>query len=737
MTCFSPALLWAQSTDYYVQLNDGSGFNTTPYQDSLELHAQALNMAIPVAMRPLFRVYDFGFYLHQEVTDGYPDVFEKKRAEIAGITPYYLIFGKQTDKKGIYTKFWVEVKMPDTGCFSDVSNFQRENISLFLNTYVSLKYEEKGKSASAFAEVELSCIDSLKSIFVEIADCCINKQSGVGCSICPTSEQIKQVLIENNFIGFPCPIQNIQDINIYSQVKNYSESSILGINMFDRLNTILTKLPSTSSKLPIGYVTDNSNLCYDHFYDSVSIKYNENLYDHDTWVHLWQNETGESYIFVKNEFYFLASDESFFDENIVIAKGQNLPVVVNKWITLDPGNSNIYLSSLPKALPLEAINTDTSFNEVYIYTVQSGESFSSIAALSHGSFSAEQLAMWNNLNLTSTIHPGDKLVLFPYNSDLSEFEDSYDYGLTFPIHSIDNINIYKFLAPEKKYKDFSTQPPNLGFSGRIVIRPLTHQFVAPPDPGGTSPKLINPQTPVHAPLEEYQPIGEGWSGVLSWGVRFGLVVGFVLLPSNASTPQTEGIPAQDFLKEEQKIAAQYKPVPVAELQKNETERLYVTYTKVQSGVPHTIRPDNITDISMYTTKIYIGRVSGFSNPKALVRMRNYSHHKNLELPTDSYSKGGCVDQAAKSTLVYINRRNDPSYKFIRGREQNVMNDVGQPWSMMPLGQAIGVNDRRRTRSGNAINGISPLNKDFFWECTTIARFHAGMVSFGWLPTCIE
>jgi hypothetical protein len=117
-------------------------------------------------------------------------------------------------------------------------------------------------------------------------------------------------------------------------------------------------------------------------------------------------------------------------------------------------------------------------------------------------------------------------------------------------------------------------------------------------------------------------------------------------------------------------------------------------------------------------------------------MRNYSHHKNLEPPTGSYTKGGCVDQAAKSTLGFSNRRNDPSYKFIRGREQNVMDDVGKPWAMMPVDPYNNAKNKEMTRSGNAINGISPLNKDFFWECTTIARFHAGMVSFGWLPTCL-
>jgi len=112
--------LWAQPASCYVQLEDASGYTPTSEQlAELEAAACALIDSFPAEFRDSFRVYDFGFYLHQEVTEGgYPEPFAKKILEVQDSSPYYLMFGKQTDRSGVYTRFWVEVKLPNSGIFS-------------------------------------------------------------------------------------------------------------------------------------------------------------------------------------------------------------------------------------------------------------------------------------------------------------------------------------------------------------------------------------------------------------------------------------------------------------------------------------------------------------------------------------------------------------------------------------------------------------------------------------------
>ena len=115
---FQAQLTTAQSC--YIRLTDVSGIDTDPYQQSLEAVACSLRASFPTAFQQSFKVYDVGFYLHNTVTAGYPQIFEMVRNDVAAQSPYYLFFGKQTDRNGVYTKFWVDLKLPTTGKFSRI-----------------------------------------------------------------------------------------------------------------------------------------------------------------------------------------------------------------------------------------------------------------------------------------------------------------------------------------------------------------------------------------------------------------------------------------------------------------------------------------------------------------------------------------------------------------------------------------------------------------------------------------
>ena len=116
----------------YVRLDDASGFNTDPYQTELIEAADSLLAVFPSEFQSQFKVFDFGFYLHNEdFEEGLAGVFEKVIQDAEQLSSYYLLFGKQTDANGIYTKFWVDLKLPSTGdfsCMDLISSTLRESL---------------------------------------------------------------------------------------------------------------------------------------------------------------------------------------------------------------------------------------------------------------------------------------------------------------------------------------------------------------------------------------------------------------------------------------------------------------------------------------------------------------------------------------------------------------------------------------------------------------------------------
>jgi LysM domain len=734
---------FAQAQDYYIQKDD-AGLNTAPYQDSLEQHAKDLVFAIPEGpLRDAFRVYGFGFYQHSEVTDGYPAAFEKMRTQIASETPYYLIFGKQTDKSGVYTRFWVDLKLPEGGCFDKLRAFEKDAFILTFKTYIDDQYVVLEKSASNYASAEMKGIDSLKSLIIQIIDCCNNpNKSGGSCLPCPENSTILTWLLENDFIGVPCQVNNLPSFGLYPNVINYSSKSILTVNIFQNLALAVASLPSSSSGAAKCYVTDNDNICLNSMFDSVNVKYSENLNDHDLWMHFWVGDDGKSYLFARTEQYMLADDEDFFPDEIIAAKQSNGVEMTteNLWLMIDTQQDDLYLADAPMALPVSHFIEPGPFDDYVFHEVQAGESFSSIAEDSEGTFTAAELAAWNKLQLTSIIHPGDKLVLFPNSYFLSESEDDWSCGISVPLCKPAEIGSkYKFLTTDPKLYEFSISNPDLELNNHppYILRV-----------GGLSPRYekslpsVLPETKVILPdptPEKSKMIRAIWispnTGV--WLLRgAGVIALVVLTPASLGNNDTpiHIVELQEQLKREEALRALYKPL--IETSPNKTPKdgeygYFVTYTKRQTGKTHTKTPRPIeTDISMFTTKTYVGRARGVNTPKNIVKIRNYGHHKNQ---LAGYTKYGCLDKAVKISTkkveVQAERRADLGYQAIRGREQNVMDDVGKPFSM------ISEDDKqKRTRSGNDINGISLKNPSrLLW--ITIARTLWGSVPFSWEQIC--
>ncbi|MEY3241621.1 MAG: hypothetical protein RIR11_3060 [Bacteroidota bacterium] len=207
---------FAQAQDYYIQKDD-AGLNTALYQDSLEQHAKDLVFAIPEGpLRDAFRVYGFGFYQHSEVTDGYPAAFEKMRTQIASETPYYLIFGKQTDETGVYTRFWVDVKLPEGGafnCWDDISGNLRSDIGDKIDFTTKNTYSLLNRSSTKYQLAEMAAMDSLRNIILKFIGCCNNSNtSSAYCNGCvKTLDEFVEDHLEKNIFLTPVFIVNDAD----------------------------------------------------------------------------------------------------------------------------------------------------------------------------------------------------------------------------------------------------------------------------------------------------------------------------------------------------------------------------------------------------------------------------------------------------------------------------------------------------------------------------------------------
>jgi hypothetical protein len=174
----------AGNAQCYVRMEDGSGFNTDPYQDTLEAVAAKLCAIFDSTGFPgQFKVYDFGFYLHQEITNGgYPEPFAQKIAEVQGLSPYYLLFGKQTDKGGVYTRFWVDLVLPDTGKFSCLTNIQRQIIHESIKGAVNSDYNKNNRLSFYYYSAEIAGLDTLGKRLIKVFECCFARS--VDCYAC-------------------------------------------------------------------------------------------------------------------------------------------------------------------------------------------------------------------------------------------------------------------------------------------------------------------------------------------------------------------------------------------------------------------------------------------------------------------------------------------------------------------------------------------------------------------------
>lgn len=302
--------LSAQTPDYYVQLEDASGFDTSPYQAELEaVAAELCHLFDSAGFVNQFRVYDFGFYLHQEVTEGgYPEPFAQKVAQVQQMSPYYLLFGKQTDKTGVYTRFWVDLRLPTTNNFTCLDTTDREMLKISIDLRINNVYNGLQKLPNYYHEAEMSGLERLKDEVYKQIECCYYSKGSSSCEkTCLAPEEIKLLLERNGFYGIPIkilgPIQAkgvLKNKSLNNRVEDCAETSIEveGIVFSDLGNTINNILSCFADSTATGIILNDSCYCFGEIeYINYIIKNNSIAIR----IYIWKNPISSfpDFMFIK------------------------------------------------------------------------------------------------------------------------------------------------------------------------------------------------------------------------------------------------------------------------------------------------------------------------------------------------------------------------------------------------------------------------------------------------------
>lgn len=156
-------------TGAYIHLTDASGFNDRcRYETDLEAAVQDILLLTPSDQQNNFKVFDYGFYL---LNNTYLDGVNRARSiaieEATSNSTYYIIFSKQSDVSGIYSRIYVDFNLDLFPCIGN-----QEDLLAEVNAHASWEYDGQ---AINYARIE---IEILQLIFNKIACCNIEGAKG-------------------------------------------------------------------------------------------------------------------------------------------------------------------------------------------------------------------------------------------------------------------------------------------------------------------------------------------------------------------------------------------------------------------------------------------------------------------------------------------------------------------------------------------------------------------------------
>jgi hypothetical protein len=157
---------------------DFSGVDNAAHLSELESAACALRDSMPLSLKNKIKVFDFGFYaLSENLKGGNPPIFQQAIDRAKEESEFYIIFGKESNSDGIYTKFWFDMKLPRTMRFSCHTERYWSDLIIKYKILANSIHEKNKKDFSKYHDAEIEVMDSIAHYIGRLKDCCIEDGS--------------------------------------------------------------------------------------------------------------------------------------------------------------------------------------------------------------------------------------------------------------------------------------------------------------------------------------------------------------------------------------------------------------------------------------------------------------------------------------------------------------------------------------------------------------------------------
>lgn len=305
----------------YVFKDEASGFDVQTMQTELEAKACELVDAFDSTdFADSFKVFSFGFYMDLEYYDeySYPQAFIDMKAEVAQESPYYLLIGRQSDHTGVFTKFRVEVKLPESDKFWCMTDFDRIVLNSEISDIINQKYSETGVESDFFV-AEMDGMDSLKSRILDKITCCgDDPQAKNLCGACYAPNQILAILKSLKFVKIEGSVPLDAAPNSPSDSIEDFANPIVDID--GRLKTMVEYTQSKGYSVK-GFITENGGLCplSSDAFNEAKQHFNSSQATYKIWWHLWKNPVNGEY----NVYQLISNYEQFLNAIILSGVDEN------------------------------------------------------------------------------------------------------------------------------------------------------------------------------------------------------------------------------------------------------------------------------------------------------------------------------------------------------------------------------------------------------------------------------